>query len=164
MLKRIVIGLLVASAGVAPLAMAEGNTVVGALIGAGVGSALGHSVGGRNSTAIGGVLGAMTGAAIASNPYRDDYYGRPVRVQNNYYTQPSGYYGDAQPVYSAPPVYNPPVYYNPGAVYVAPPAAVVYQSYPDDYESRHARWHEREWREQRHREHEWREHFYGDDD
>lgn len=165
MFKHVAFGLIVACAGVSPLALADGNTVFGALVGAGVGGALGHSVGGRHSTAIGSAIGAITGAAIASSPYRDNYYSRPLRVQNNYYAPPDGYYVSNQPVYvPVPPTYNAPAYYSPGVAYLAPPTTVIYQSYPDDYEWRHARWHERQWREQRHREHEWRERYYGDDD
>lgn len=113
---------------------AAADPLAGALIGGGIGAAIGHSADGHHGAAVGGVLGAIVGSAIAadSGPY---YYDR------GYYD--GGYYAPAPRAYYAPA----PVYVEPAPVYYGP--SVVY-SYGPSYRSH---WREREWRR-----HEWREH------
>ncbi len=92
---------------------AQGDPLLGALVGGGIGAAIGHSVNGHNGAWVGGAVGALAGASIAAN---SGYYG--------------GYYGPGHgapaPAYYAPAA---PYYYNPAPVYVAPPV-VVYRPRP----------------------------------
>ena len=68
------------------------DAVLGALIGAGAGAVVGHSVGGRDATIIGGAIGAAAGAAIGSQhtASRVEYvappvYAAPAYPQRAYY-------------------------------------------------------------------------------
>jgi len=135
-----------------------------ALIGAGVGAAIGHGIDGRNGALVGTALGAIAGTAISTSSYTPRYQGG-YNAQVGYYP-PRGY---AQPVYSQPvyaqPVYAQPVYAQP--VVYAPPAvygpAVVqpvvygnpYLSAPGGYwqpgyRHGHHRWHGGEGRHRGH--------------
>ena len=120
-----------ALAGVATQASAA-DPALGALIGGGIGAAIGHDINGRHGAVAGGVLGAIVGSSIAaeSNRYYDGYYG-------------DGYYAPA-PVYAAPaPVYYapPPVYYGPSVVIRSAPVYYGhYRSYDHRYWRDH-RWH-----------------------
>ena len=86
-----------------------GDPVLGALIGGGIGAAIGNGVSGhRDARIVGGVLGAIVGSSIAANSggYYDD----------GYYAPSAGYYGPA------------PVYYGPSVVYSSRPVYV--RGYP----------------------------------
>ena len=92
-------------------ASANGEPIIGALIGAGIGAAIGHGVNGHNGAAVGGAIGAIAGAAIAADSqryYDGGYYAAP----GPYYAAPAPYYGGAS-VYYAPPVR----YYGPRRVF-----------------------------------------------
>ena len=106
-----VLGATVAAGTLSTNAAAQGDPVLGGLIGAGIGAAIGHSVNGATGAWVGGTLGAVTGATIAANS--GGYYG------NGYYG-PSPAYGVPAPAYYAPA----PTYYAPAPVYYAPPAVV----------------------------------------
>ena len=113
---------LVAAAGVAPKAHA-GDPFLGALIGGGIGAAIGHNVNGHNGAAVGGVLGAVVGSSIAAS---NNYYGDP------YYAPPAPAYGPApsyDPYYAPAPAYSAPVYAPAPPAYYAP-AIVIGASYP----------------------------------
>ena len=104
------------------------DQAAGAIIGAGTGAIIGHSIDRGDGAVVGGILGAIIGAAIADDD--DDYGRRRVVVR-----QP------ARPVYGPPPVvvYDaPPVRYVPQPVYVnvrpAPPVYVY-----ERFERRHDR-------------------------
>jgi glycine zipper 2TM protein len=105
-----------------------GDPVLGALIGGGIGAAIGNSTHHRNGAAVGGVLGAMIGTGIASS---SNYYGDPYYGGSGYYGGGSGYYGGGSGYYGAPsyaaPSYG---YYAPPPAYYAPPigATIVYSS------------------------------------
>jgi hypothetical protein len=82
------------------------DSVAGAILGAGAGAIIGHTVGGPDAAVAGGLIGAMTGAAVASSHFRPG-----VSVHS------AGGYG-----------YPPPAYYprpSRGPVYVVPPPAIV---------------------------------------
>ncbi len=103
------------------------DQAAGAIIGAGTGAIIGHSIDRGDGAVVGGILGAIIGAAIADD---DDDYGRRVVVR-----QPP------RPVYGPPPVvvYDAPrVRYVPQPVYVnvrpAPPVYVY-----ERFERRHDR-------------------------
>jgi len=116
----------VAAAALSPKAQAA-DPLLGALIGGGIGAAIGHDVNRHHGAAVGGVLGAVIGSSIAadSNRYYDDrgYYDR------GYYDR--GYYGRGYyaPSYGYAYVAPAPVYYGP---------TVVYRSYPS-YRHHHYR-------------------------
>ena len=98
---------------------------VGALIGGGIGAAIGDSTHHRNGAAVGGAIGAIVGAGIASS---HNYYGDPY-YNSGYYAPPAPSYG-----YYAPP---PRAYYAPAPVYVAPSVVIGYSS---SYPRRHYRY------------------------
>ena len=91
-----------------------------------LGAAIGNSVNHHNGAAVGGVLGAITGAAIANDVnrsyYQSGYYGDGYGPQAPapYYDSAPGYYAPPAPAYSYGPAYAP-AYYGP-AYY---PAATV---------------------------------------
>jgi hypothetical protein len=116
--KSLVIAVLGATAAAGTLstnASAQGDPVLGGLIGAGIGAAIGHSINGSNGAWVGGTLGAVTGATIAAN-------------SGGYYYGPSPAYGTPAPAYYAPATR----YYAPAPVYYAPPT-VVYRPRPAAY-------------------------------
>src|SRR5689334_11209124 len=121
--KPLVIATLATAVGLAAISTkAEaGDPVLGALIGGGIGAAIGHSANGHNGAAVGGVVGALAGASIAANSgpyYGDGYYGGDP------------YYAPAPAYYPPAPAYYPPApaYYGPG--YIAPSVGVVFSSGP----------------------------------
>ena len=88
MLKRPLVIAIIAttltSAALATKASANGDPALGALLGAGVGAAIGNSVNYHNGAWVGGAIGALAGASIAANAggyydpaygYVPDYYG-----------------------------------------------------------------------------------------
>jgi hypothetical protein len=105
------------------------DPVLGALIGGGIGAAIGHDVNRHGGAAVGGVIGAVVGSSIAqsSNYYNDGYYG------DRYYAPaPSyGYYSAPAPAYGY--VAPPPAYYAAPAI----GATFVYSSGPRYYGHRH---------------------------
>jgi hypothetical protein len=110
--KPLLIATLASAVGIATLSTqaAAGDPVLGALIGGGIGAAIGHDVNRHGGAAVGGVLGAIVGSSIAADSgpyYRDGYYEPAPR----YYAEPA--YG---------PAYYGPAYY--------PAATVVYSSGP----------------------------------
>jgi hypothetical protein len=123
-----------------------GDPVLGALIGGGIGAAIGHDVNRHGGAAVGGLLGAVVGSSIASSSgyYDRGYYDR------GYYD--SGYYGSRYyapaPVYYGAPVYSAPVYPSYGVTYV----------YRDGgrYRDHGYRDHRRDWRHDRHDGRSWR--------
>jgi hypothetical protein len=129
--KPLVIATLATAVGLAAISTkAEaGDPVLGALIGGGIGAAIGHSANGHNGAAVGGVLGAIVGSSVAANSgpyYGDGYYGGDP------------YYAPAPAYYPPAPAYYPPapVYYEPA--YAAPSVGVVFSSYPH-YDHRYVR-------------------------
>ena len=133
------LGTAVALAGISTRAEA-GDPVLGALLGGGIGAAIGHDVNRHGGAAVGGVLGAVIGSSIAADSgYGPGYYG------NGYYD--SGYYAPA-PVYAAP-VYAAPVYPAFGATYVYRDAP-RYRYYDDRrYHDRHYVARRDDWRDGR---------------
>ena len=95
-------------------ASAQGDPLLGALVGGGIGAAIGHSVNGHNGAWVGGAVGALAGASIAANSgYYNGGYG--------------GYYGPSGYVAPAPAYYGPaPVYYGPPPVYAPRPSPISY--------------------------------------
>ncbi len=102
------------------------DPLLGALIGGGIGAAIGDNSHHRNGAAVGGVLGAIVGSSIAADSNR--YYGGGYGG-GGYYGGGSSYY--SEPVYYAPryaapaPVYG---YYSPAPVYGYYSPAPVYGS------------------------------------
>jgi hypothetical protein len=89
------------------------DPLLGALIGGGIGAAIGHDVNRHNGAAVGGVLGAIVGSSIAA--------------ESNYYDR--GYYGDGY--YAPAPAYYGPAYYPaPVVVYSSSPRYVYGARYP----------------------------------
>ncbi len=128
--NRILATLVLTSLGTLGVQAHASDEFAGALIGAGTGALIGHSLNRQDGAAVGGILGAMVGVAIAND--RDDR--RTVIVR-----QPP------RVVYAPPPVvvYERPRYVQPVVVEARPfpPAWGVY---------RHERWEERhEWRDDR---------------
>ena len=117
-----------------------GDPVLGALIGGGIGAAIGHDVNRHGGAAVGGVLGAIVGSSIAADSGR-------------YYDRGYGYY-DGGPRYYSGPAY--------GASYYAPSYyAPAYPSYGVTYVyrdgPRYRNWdrgYRRDWRDDRR--HHWR--------
>jgi hypothetical protein len=110
--KPLVIASVAAAIGMAGLSTqaSAGDPLLGAIIGGGIGAAIGHNAGGHNATAVGGVLGAIVGSSIAAE-------------SNGYYDR--GYYdGGYAPSYGYGPSYS----YGPA--YYAPAPVVVYSSGP----------------------------------
>lgn len=64
-----------------------GDSLIGALVGAGAGLVVGHAVGGRDGAIVGGGIGAIAGAAIASHHHRSRAVYAPVQ-RNVYYDEP----------------------------------------------------------------------------
>lgn len=127
-----------ATAGIATQASAA-DPALGALIGGGIGAAIGHDINGHHGAVAGGVLGAIVGSSIAAESNR--YY-----YDDGYYAPAPAYYAPAAPVYYAPP---PPVYYSPayyGPAYYGP--SVVIRSGPAYYDH-HYRRHYSSWRDHR---------------
>lgn len=124
------------------------DPILGALIGGGIGAAIGDSTHHRNGAAVGGVLGAIVGSSIAadSNRYYYDnrgYYDRGYYDRGYYNRGYSGAYYAPAPVYVAPRYYAPPTY-----GYYAPPPAVtfVYSSGSRRHHGAHRHYrHDRRW-------------------
>ena len=108
--------------------------IVGGLVGAGMGAALGNNVaaGGHrgDGSLLGGVVGAMIGASVG-NQSAGCTPSQPVYNGNTYYNQgynqsygegysQGGYYDAPQAYYAPPPVYVAP------PVYIAPPPPAYY--------------------------------------
>jgi hypothetical protein len=123
MLKRSVIIAAIATTATAatfvPTASA-GDPALGALVGAGIGAAIGNSVNGHNGAWVGGALGAVTGATIAANS--GGYYdGGNYAPSYGYASPPPVSYGPAVTYYApAATYYAPPIAYRPRPVYVHP--------------------------------------------
>ncbi len=118
---------ILSTAAISGVASADGRTS-DTLLGAIVGGAIGHGVGGRDGAIVGGVLGAAIGHNARNNDGETRYY---------YNNQPQVYY-------SAPPVYYPPeqVYYQP-----APTTVYVEPSYRrGEWRGRHGHRHEEYYR------------------
>jgi hypothetical protein len=116
----------VAAAALSPKAQAA-DPLLGALIGGGIGAAIGHDANRHHGAAVGGAIGALVGAGIASAE-NDRYYGDPY-YRGGYYSAPApayGYYAPPPPVYS----YS---YYAPPPVYAVPSVVIGYSSYPRHY-------------------------------
>lgn len=134
----------------------DGGAILGALIGSVAGAAIGHNMGGRDSTAVGAAIGGITGAAIGSDMDRngDRRVVRQTVVAAPVYQAPPQpvYRAAPQPVYQPAPVYRPA--YQPLPVYQAPPVTRVEYVYPQPVIYRpmhhhHGDWHEREYRDYR---------------
>lgn len=130
----------VAMAGLSTRAEA-GDPVLGALIGGGIGAAIGHDINRHGGGAVGGVLGAIVGSSIAADSGRYSYggpryYSSPAPV---YYSSGPRYYYEPAPAYYAPP----PVYYRPYG------ATIVYR---DGYRGPHRGYYRdhRDYRGERH--------------
>jgi hypothetical protein len=99
-------------------AHANDNALLGGLIGAGIGAAIGHNVHGRDGAVVGGAIGAIAGASIGARSttyYDGGYYPAPASVYApapGYYGEPV-YYGEASTYYGAAPAYYPRVQYAP---------------------------------------------------
>ena len=91
--KPILISALAATAAVATLSTsASADPVIGGLLGAGIGAAVGHNISGRDGAIVGGVLGAVAGSAIGAN---DGYYNDRGYVGTSYaYDAPVAYPAD----------------------------------------------------------------------
>ena len=119
------------------------DPVLGALIGGGIGAAIGHDVNRHNGAAVGGVLGAIVGSSIASSSgyYDRDYYNGGYAT--NYYAPgyySPGYYAAPAPVYSYAPVYPS---YGVSYVYRDTPRyrGHYYTRHDGRYDRRDGRWH-----------------------
>ncbi len=66
------LGTALAAGTLSTTASAQGDPFLGALVGGGIGAAIGHSVNGHNGAWVGGAVGALAGASIAAN---SGYYG-----------------------------------------------------------------------------------------
>ncbi|MBC8022043.1 MAG: glycine zipper 2TM domain-containing protein [Burkholderiales bacterium] len=92
------------------------DPLLGALIGGGIGAAIGNSAHHRNGAAVGGVLGAIVGSSIAADANRYDRgYDDRGYSEGGYYEPSATYYEPAPRYYAAPaPVYyGAPAYYGP---------------------------------------------------
>jgi hypothetical protein len=124
-------------------AYANDDALLGAVVGAGIGAAIGHNVHGHDGAIVGGAIGAIAGASIAANspPYNDSgYYTAPATV----YAPAPVYYGDAPAYYQVAPVYYPRPRFNYAprfdyAPYYGP--RYVDQRRPYDRDGRHPDWH-----------------------
>ena len=136
MLKRpLVIAAIAAtvSTGMISTPASANDPILGALVGAGIGAAIGHNVHGRDGAWVGGALGAVAGASIAANAngyYDRGYYG-PQAV---YSSSSPAYYGASAAYYEPAPIYYAPapVYYGPPARFYRPRPVYV-QSYQRSY-------------------------------
>ena len=117
--KPLVIALIATTLTTATIATraSAGDPALGALLGAGVGAAIGNSVNHHNGAWVGGAIGAVAGATIAASS--GPYYGGAGYAPD--------YYDYGAP--AAPAYYPPATYYAPAPAYYAPPA-VVYRSRP----------------------------------
>src|SRR4051812_43774124 len=124
--KSMLVAAMAATLGTATLSTtaSAADPVLGAIVGGGMGAAIGHGVNGHNGAWTGAAIGSVLGAAVAADQnryYGDGYYGAPGP---SYYGQSNGYYAPAPaPAYydSGPAYYGPPaVAYQPAPVYVAP--------------------------------------------
>lgn len=104
-------------------ALAGSDAVAGAIIGAGLGVAIGHSIDGRDGAVIGGSLGAVAGAVLAGD--RDDRYRHPHRDRHVHHVR------YVEPVYAYAPRHV--VHYRPAPVVVYRPQPVRYQPRPVVY-------------------------------
>ena len=137
MLKRPLVIAIIAttltSAALATKASANGDPALGALLGAGVGAAIGNSVNHHNGAWVGGAIGALAGASIAANSggyYDPAYgygpdYGAPAPA---YYSGPTTYYAPAPAYYPAPTVV-----FRSRPVYVGAPYRSYVRPYPVQY-------------------------------
>ena len=102
--------LTVGAAALPSQAQANDNGLLGAVVGAGIGAAIGHNVHGRDGALVGSAIGAIAGASIAaqsSSRYDGWYYAAPADVYApDYYAAPV-YYGAAPTYYAPAPVYYP---------------------------------------------------------
>ena len=71
------LGTALAAGTLSTAASAQGDPFLGALVGGGIGAAIGHSVNGHNGAWVGGAVGALAGASIAAN---SGYYGGILRA------------------------------------------------------------------------------------
>ena len=106
------LGATVAIATLSTQAHANDDALLGALVGAGIGAAIGHNAHGRDGAVVGGAIGALAGASIAASS--DRYYDEGYPVSPVYYGAPSTYYQTA-PVYYGRPSF---VYATPRVDYV----------------------------------------------
>jgi Glycine zipper 2TM domain len=107
--KPLIVAALAASAAVATIstqAYANGDPLLGALVGAGIGAAIGHNVHGRDGAVVGGAIGALAGASIAagSDRYYDGRYQSVPVYDGDSYHQTPVYYGYPSVVYAPPRV------------------------------------------------------------
>jgi hypothetical protein len=147
-------------------AMAEGNTVAGALIGGAAGAAIGHHMHGRDGAIVGGALGAAVGTSIANKPRTTTTASAEIRRDSDYDRDEYIYRDDdddyrhrERVVYEQPVVYERPVVHE-RVVYVQPRPVVVYRpvkqvvryeyadygrhySYKDHRKGEHKYWKER---------------------
>ncbi|HET7730336.1 MAG TPA: YMGG-like glycine zipper-containing protein [Usitatibacter sp.] len=147
MLKKslVIATLATAAAGMTLATKADAaDPVLGALIGGGIGAAIGHDANRHHGAAVGGVVGALIGSSIAADSnryYGPRYYDEPYYgyYDRGYYAPPSyGYYAPAAPVYYSAPYYAPPAF----------GATIVYNSGPSYRYRDHRHYHrgDRHWR------------------
>ena len=111
-------------------ALAGQDSVIGALLGAGVGAVIGHSVGGDRGAVIGGAVGAVTGASIAH---------AEGRYERTHYEAPREYYPPPPPARYYPEGPRPSYY--PGVTVVERRPVVVERiAYPPRW---HRNWNDR---------------------
>ncbi len=103
------------------------DELAGLLIGAGTGALIGNSIDRHEGAVVGGIFGAILGAAIADD---DDHYRGPA-VSPRY---PRHYYGPAPVVYQAPRVR-----------YIEQPIIVEYRSSPYRWKEERRDRHEPRW-------------------
>ena len=107
-----------------------GDPALGALLGGGIGAAIGNSVNHHNGALVGGAIGAVAGATVAANS--GNYYGAGYGSYGSYggYGGYAGYggYGYDYPYYDSPSYYAPPA-----VVYSAPVYVGTYPSYRYSY-------------------------------
>jgi len=108
--KPLIVAALAATVAVGTIstqAYANGDALLGALVGGGIGAAIGHNVHGRDGAAVGGVIGALAGAGIAASSdryYDGRYQAVPVYYGDSYYQTAPVYYGPPAVVYAPPRV------------------------------------------------------------
>jgi len=121
------LGTALAAGTLSTTASAQGDPLLGALVGGGIGAAIGHWVNGHNGAWVGGAVGALAGASIAANyGYYGGYYGPGYVAPAPYYAPaPAYYYRPAPVVYAAPAI----VYRPRPVVYARPYYAPHYYGY-----------------------------------